>query len=159
MSLPEDDDKKRTPKLESTPVRIAALGVVIVVAVAAYFGYRAYQHHRAAQVASLVHTTVVSGPKLDRKLVRNIEIAICTAEIARAKDLGMIPTYGGLASPNMIQANVPRRFICEAQTHLTHYFVSADLLCENIRVTVQDPRCISVFRVALKDGTLIYSRP
>jgi len=69
--------------------------------------------------------------------------------------LGMVPNYGVLASGQLYHGTVPNRFICEAKTNLTHYFISADLVCNKI----SDPRCVSVYRVALKDGTLIYSRP
>jgi len=84
------------------------------------------------------------------------ELAVCTVELMRAKDLGVIPSYGQLASGQLVRApDAPHRFICEAQTHLTNYFISADVLCGKIA----DPRCVSVYRVATKEKQLVYSRP
>ena len=70
----------------------------------------------------------------------------------------MVPQYATLATPRALRGTTPGRFICEAKTDLTHYFISADLKCSQL-AQLSDARCVSVYRVALKDGTLIYSRP
>jgi predicted negative regulator of RcsB-dependent stress response len=153
MSLPEDQ-RQRALKREWAAARIVVIGgLIAAVGVAGYFIWRARQEQLAAQ--PVVHATVVARPKLDPKTLARLELAVCSAELLRAKDLGIVPSYGALASPRLARANVPTRFICEAQTHLTKYFIAADVLCNQLG----DPRCVSVFRIATKDGTLIYARP
>ena len=153
MSAPEDDTKQRALKREWAAARIVVIGgFIVAIAVVGYFLWKARQDRLAHE--PVVHATVVR-PKVDAKTLRQLELAFCTVELIHAKDLGMVPNYGELASGQLYHGTVPNRFICEAKTHLTHYFISADLLCNKLT----DPRCLSVYRVALKDGTLIYSRP
>ncbi len=154
MSLPEDDKKMGALKREWAAARIVVIGgFIVAIAVAGYFIYRARQQQIAQQ--PVVHATVVS-PKVDPKVVARIELAVCTAELMRAKDVGAIPFYGELATGQLVRAgNAPRRFICEAKTHLTNYFIAADVLCDKL----SDPRCVSVYRVATREKQLIYSRP
>jgi hypothetical protein len=148
MSLSED--KHNALKREWAAARIVVIGgFIIALAVVGYFAYRARQEQIAA--TPVVH--VVKRP--DAKTLAKIELAVCSVELMRAKDLGMVPQYGDLASPRLIAGSVPRRFICIAKTHLTQYYIAADLVCDKLT----DPRCVSVYRVALRDGTLIYSRP
>ena len=154
MSLPKDDQTQRALKREWMAARIVVVGgLIVAVGTVGYFAWRARQERLAQQ--PVVHTTVVARPKVDAKVLAQVELAVCTAELSRAKDLGMVPQYGDLASPRLMRGTMPRRFVCEAQTHLTHYFISADLVCNQLA----DSRCVSVYRIALKDGTLIYSRP
>jgi hypothetical protein len=154
MSLPQDDNKMGALKREWAAARIVVIGgFIVAIAVAGYFLYRARQEQLAQQ--PVVHTTVVS-PKVDRKTLVRVELAVCTAELLRAKDLGVVPNYGELATGGLVRApDAPRRFICEAKTHLTNYFISADILCDRLA----DPRCVSIYRVATKDKQLIYARP
>lgn len=155
MSLPEDDKKMGALKREWAAARIVVIGgFIVAVAVAGYFVYRARQQQIVAQ-QPVVHATVVN-PKVDPKLVARVELAVCTAELTRAKDVGAVPPYGELASGQLVRvADVPRRFICEAKTHLTAYYIAADVLCDKL----SDPRCVSVYRVANREKQLIYSRP
>ena len=154
MSAPEDDTKQRALKREWAAARIVVIGgFIIAIAVVGYFLWKARQD-RLAQTP-VVHATVVSPPKIDAKTLRQLELALCTVELMHAQDLGMVPRYGELTTGLAFHGTVPGRFICEAKTSLTHYFISADLLCNKLT----DARCVSVYRVALKDGTLIYSRP
>jgi hypothetical protein len=154
MSLPDDDKKHSALKREWAAARIVVIGgFIVAIAVAGYFLWKARQDRLAQQ--PVVHATVVRPPKVDAKTLLQLELALCTVELVHAKDLGMVPAYGELASSQLWHGTVPNRFICEAKTHLTNYFISADLLCNKIT----DARCLSVYRIALKDGTLIYSRP
>jgi hypothetical protein len=154
MSLPEDNPKQHALRREWAAARIVIIGgFVVAIAVAGYFAYRQEQAMRAEALANAPHT--VSPHKVDAKLLARVELAICSAELVQAQGIGIVPTYGQLATPRLVRANAPRRFICEAATHLTRYFISADILCNNLR----DARCVSVFRIALKSGALVYQRP
>jgi hypothetical protein len=154
MSSPEDDKKIGPLKREWTAAHIVVIGgVIVAIAVAGYFLYRARQPQIAQQ--PVVHATVVA-PKVDPKVLARVELAVCTAELIHAKDVGAIPPYGELASGQLVRAgNSSRRFICEAKTHLTNYFIAADVLCDRLA----DPSCVSVFRVATREKQLIYARP
>jgi predicted negative regulator of RcsB-dependent stress response len=154
MSLPEDDKKMGALKREWAAARVVIIGgFIVAIAVAGYFYYRARQEQLAQQ--PIVHTTVVR-PKVDAKTLARAELAVCTAELMRAKDVGAIPTYGQLATGQLVRApDAPQRFICEARTHLTSYYISADVMCDKLA----DPRCVSVYRVATKERQLIYDRP
>jgi hypothetical protein len=156
MSLPENDQKQRALKREWAAARVVVIGgIVVAIGVAGYFVWRA-QQERLAQ-APVVHATTVP-PKVDQKLVRRLELTLCTMGLVNAQGLGMVPQYATLATPRALRGTTPGRFICEAKTDLTHYFISADLKCSQL-AQLTDARCVSVYRVALKDGRLIYSRP
>ena len=150
----DDNEDTALTAREWLAARIVIIGgFIVAIAVAGYLVYRGRQQQLAQQ--PVVHATVVR-PKVDPKVLARVELAVCTAELLRAKDLGAIPSYSEVSNGKLLRAgDAPRRFICEAQTHLTKYFISADLLCENFA----DPRCISVFRVANKEQQLIYARP
>jgi hypothetical protein len=154
MSLPEDDKKMGALKREWAMARIVVIGgFIVAIAVAGYFVYRAKQQELAQQ--PVVHATVVN-PKVDAKVLVRVELAVCTAELMHAKDVGAVPAYGELATAQLVRAgDAPRRFICEAKTHLTNYFIAADVLCDKL----SDPRCVSVYRVANREKQLIYARP
>jgi hypothetical protein len=155
MSPPPNDNKQRALAREWAAARIVIIGgFIIAIAVAGYFWYRERQATLAEQQASMPHA-VAAPHKIDAKTLARIELAVCTVELNDAKSLGIIPQYGALASPRMARGNAPRRFICEAQTHLTRYFIAADILCNHLA----DARCVSVYRIATKAGSLVYSRP
>jgi len=157
MAVPENDQKQRALKREWAAARVVVIGgIIIAVGVAGYFVWRARQEKLAE--APVVHATVVQQPKVDQKLVQRVELALCTIGLSNAQGLGMVPQYATLATPRALRGTTPGRFICEAKTDLTHYFISADLKCSHLG-QLTDARCVSVYRVALKDGTLIYSRP
>jgi|SRR5579862_8628579 len=146
----KDEAKLRALKREWAAARAVVIGgLILAVAVAGYFAYRQHEEMRAELPQAVVPN------KIDPKLLARAELAVCSAELKQAKTINIVPAYGQLASPNLIRSAVPKRFICEAATHLTKYFIAADLLCNNLT----DGRCVSVYRVALTDGTLVYSRP
>jgi hypothetical protein len=153
MSLPEDNPKQHALKREWAAARIVVIGgFIVAIAVAGYFAYRQEQAMRAQSQA----TAQAGLPhKIDAKLLARAELAVCSAELIQAQSIGIVPTYGQLVTPRLVRENTPRRFICEAGTHLTRYFIAADIVCNNLA----DARCVSVFRIALKNGTLVYQRP
>lgn len=152
MSSPGEDPKHRALAREWAAARIVVIGgLILACAVGGYFAWRSISAQNAQQQAA---QPAPAPRKIDAKTLRKVEIAVCSIEIKRAEDIGIVPIYAGLGSPNLVRSNVPHRFICEAKTHLTHYFIAADLLCDKL----SDPRCVSVYRVMLPNGTLLYSR-
>jgi len=151
MSLPENNSKQSGLRREWAAARVVVIGgFVIAIAVAGYFAYRQEQAQSPAGVPN-----AMTPHKVDAKLLAQAELAVCSAELIQAKGIGIVPAYGQLATPRLVRGNAPERFICEAATSLTHYFIAADVLCNKLA----DARCVSVYRIALKDGTLVYQRP
>lgn len=151
MSLPDDNSNKSALSREWAAARIVVIGgLVVAIAVAGYFAYRA----RTPAVLPL-QTVVPAAAKPDAKLLARVELAVCTTVVKRAMDIGIIPTYGRLDTPQLVKTDVAHRFVCVGATHAAKYYVAADLRCNNL----VDPQCVSVYRVALRDGTLLYSRP
>ena len=154
MPLPEDDSNQHALKREWAAARIVVIGgLLVALVVAGYFAYRQGQTMRAEQEASMPHA--MTPNKVDQKLLARAELAVCSAELQQAKDIGIVPQYGRLASPKLTRGSVPRRFICVAATHLAAYYIAADIACDNLA----DARCVSIYRIALKDGRLLYDRP
>jgi hypothetical protein len=154
MSQPGKDGAPGGPKREMTAALVVIAGVVVLaLAIAGYVVF----HKRGTEGQAVVHATTAQTAK--QKAMRAVEGAICTAMIQRAQTLTVVPSYATLGSPDLVRSTVSHRFVCEAQTNLTHYLIAADLLCEKIGSIIGDPRCISVFRVMTKEGQLVYSRP
>jgi predicted negative regulator of RcsB-dependent stress response len=154
MSLPEENPKQHALRREWAAARVVIIGgFIVAIAVAGYFAYRQEQATRALTQANAPQAGLAH--KVDPKLLARAELAICSAELVQAQGIGIVPTYGQLATPTLVRGDVPRRFICEAGTHLTRYFIAADIRCNNLA----DARCVSVFRIALKNGALVYQRP
>ena len=153
MSQTEVDSKQHALRREWAAARIVVIGgLVIAVAVAGYFAYQQEQTMRAEQQAALPHT--LAPKRIDPKVLARVELAVCSAELKQAINIGIVPTYGQLASRNLQPGNAERRFICQASTHIAHYFIEADVQCNNLA----DARCVSIYRIALKDGRLLYDR-
>lgn len=82
------------------------------------------------------------------------EAQICTMALSNARNFGIVPQYGQLASARLAQTNVQGRYACVAATHATKYVLIVDLLCRNLK----DPRCTSLYNVRQTDGTVLYQR-
>jgi hypothetical protein len=148
MTSPDSEQDHRGLTREWAAARVVlGIGFALALAVCGYFIYQAYEARHAAELAS-------QPQQIDRKKLARAELAVCSAELIRARALGAVPEYGELASANLLHSG-GMHFICAAQTHLTRYYISAELRCNNLG----DAKCVSIDRVVLKDGTLVYARP
>ena len=82
------------------------------------------------------------------------EAAVCTQTLNSAKNFGIVPQYGELASPRLAATDLPGRYICVAQTKVAKYLMAVDLQCRNLN----SPRCVSLYNVSQADGTVLYQR-
>lgn len=82
------------------------------------------------------------------------EAQVCTTALGNAKNFGIVPQYGQLASAKLAQTNVQGRYACLASTHAAKYVLIVDLLCRSLK----DPRCVSLYNVSQSDGTVLYQR-
>lgn len=148
MSSADNDGKQRALAREWLAARIVVIGgLVLAVAVAGYFAYQ--QHEAAVQVQQ-----AAIPKKIDFKALRRIETAVCTAEVVRAIDIGVVPAYAQLATWQL--AKTPQgHYLCEAKTRVTTYLIAADLLCNDLKKA----DCVSIYRILLKDGRFVYARP
>jgi hypothetical protein len=129
------------PKSDRTLWFVAGAILVVALLAGGYF-LQTMRLRNAAGTATLSHA---------EQLAR-AELAVCQAEMLTAKNLGIVPVYAQLASQKLLRT-AGSHYICVAGTHLTRYYILADLRCNKL------PQCIQVERVAVKDGPLVYLRP
>jgi hypothetical protein len=147
MSATQAVAKDRALAREWLVARIIVIGGFAVAIVAAiWFGiivpkYIAPRAMRAALVTRI-------------QTLLTQEAQVCTMALANAKNFGIVPQYGQLASARLEQTNVQGRYACLAQTHASKYVLAVDLLCRNFR----DPSCTSLYNVSQTDGTILYQR-
>ncbi|HEX3430075.1 MAG TPA: hypothetical protein VHT03_04245 [Rhizomicrobium sp.] len=128
-------------------MRIVVIGGFAVALVAAiYFG--------------IVVPKIIAPRELRATLTHQIrtlltqEQQVCTTALASAKNFGIVPQYGQLATARLAQTNVQGRYACLAATHAAKYVMIVDLLCRNLK----DQRCVSLYNISQTDGTMLYQR-
>ncbi len=82
------------------------------------------------------------------------EADVCTMALQDAKNYGIVPQYGRLATLKLAGTNVPGRYVCVAATHVAKYLLIVDLVCHNHK----DPRCTSLYNVTQGNGATLYQR-
>ena len=121
-------------------------GFVIAIASAVYFGY--------------VVPRIIQPRELKTALVNRVntllsaESQICNMALNSARNFGIVPQYGRLASQKLALTPMQGRYVCLARTSTVNYVLAVDLLCKNLK----DPRCTSLYNVTQTDGTLLYQR-
>jgi hypothetical protein len=82
------------------------------------------------------------------------EAQVCTITLDSAKNFGIVPQYGQLASYRLAVTTLKGRYVCVAQTKVAKYLMYVDLQCRDLR----SPRCVSLYNVSQADGTVLYQR-
>lgn len=82
------------------------------------------------------------------------EAQVCMTALTNAKNFGIVPQYGQLASAKLAQTNVQGRYACLAATHAAKYILIVDLVCRSLK----DSRCVSLYNISQSDGTVLYQR-
>ena len=90
--------------------------------------------------------------RVDRLL--NEEATICTITLNNAKNFGIVPQYGQLATSKLALTNKQGRYACLARTNVAKYVMYVDLQCRDLK----SPRCVSLYNVSQADGTVLYQR-
>lgn len=139
--------KDRALAREWLAMRIVVIGGFAVAIVAAiYFG--------------IVVPKIIAPRELRTALTHQMrtlltqEAQVCTTALASAKNFGIVPQYGQLATAQLAQTRVQGRYACLAATHAAKYMLVVDLLCRNLK----DPRCVSLYNISQADGTVLYQR-
>ena len=129
-------------------------GFLVAIAVAAYFTLRPAPQPVAevqpAAPAQQQMTTAQQAADANAKA----GMMVCAMELMNAKNFGIIPSYGQLTSIAPRATTVRGRYVCSAATSASQYIIAADLLCR----TLQNPRCVFLYRITTGDGTVLYQR-
>jgi len=147
MISPDMTDTQRALAREWLAMRIIVIGGFVIALMAGlWFGviypdYVLPREQRNLLVARVKHL-------LDE------EAAVCTLTLNNAKNFGIVPQYGELATLRLSATDVPGRYICVAQTKVAKYLMAVDLQCRDLR----SPRCVSLYNVSQADGTVLYQR-
>ena len=136
-------------------------GFVVAIAVAGYFVWQnhraevAAQQQRAASLAEAAQQHTVSPEQLRRARAdanAKAGLLICAMELLSAKNMGLIPPYGELASNQPRATKKKLRVACLAATPATKYEIQADLICR----TLVNPNCMKLHSVKTDDGTMLF---
>jgi hypothetical protein len=147
MTTLDTTETQRALAREWLAVRIIVIGgFLVALAAGLWFGliYPKYvlPRERQAFFASRV------------KHLLNEEATVCTITLNSAKNFGIVPQYGQLATPKLALTNVQGRYACIAQTKVARYVLYVDLQCRDLK----SPRCVSLYNVSQADGTVLYQR-
>jgi hypothetical protein len=147
MSTTQTVAKDRALAREWLAVRIIVIGGFAVALVAAiWFGVIVPKYIVPRELRAALTTRI--------QTLLTQEAQVCTAALATAKNFGIVPQYGQLATARLDQTNVQGRYACLARTPASKYVLIVDLICRNFK----DPRCTSLYNVRQADGTLLYQR-
>src|SRR5437016_11258583 len=128
-------------------VRIIVFGgFTVAIAAAIYFGIVVPRYIAPRELRAALTTQI-------RTLLTQ-EAQVCTMALANAKNFGIVPQYGQLATAKLAQTNVQGRHACLATTHAAKYVLVVDLLCRNFK----DSHCVSLYNISQSDGTVLYQR-
>jgi hypothetical protein len=97
---------------------------------------------------------VPAGPAVTDAQRRADTIALCTAAVAAAQGLGILPAFARLASDEVQRNAIPGRYTCFARTDADKYQVTIDLMCKHLN----DPKCITLIGVTQDGGGVLYQR-
>ncbi len=147
MSSPATVATERALAREWLAARIIVIGgFAIAIAAGLYFGVLVPKFIQPrAQHAELVRRV---------ETILKAEMQICSMALNTAKNFGIVPQYGQLATARLAATDVQGRYVCLAATNAAKYVLAVDLLCRDLK----SPRCISLYNVSQSDGTVLYQR-
>jgi hypothetical protein len=163
--MSEYDDMERATARECAAARIVMFGgFAIAVVVAGYFGWQRHAETVAAQqqmeqqqkqqAAALNRAQQPQKPfkETTRDEKAKGAMMFCAMELVNAKTMGVVPSFGQLASPLPRKTDTQGRYACIAATDVSKYVIEADLVCRQ----VTDPKCVRLHSIKTDDGTILY---
>lgn len=137
-------------------------GFIIAVAVAGFFAWQQHADRVAAQQADIAaqqaRMAAVSQMTQQRRAAIRQDakekgaMLFCAMELVNAKNMGIVPSFGQLASPLPRKTDTQGRYACLAATQASKYEIQADLVCAN----VEDTKCVHLHSIKTDDGTVLY---
>lgn len=147
MSTPDISPTQRSLGREWIAVRIVVIGgFLLALAAGLYFGVIYPDYIRPQQIRTILRTRI--------QAILGAEAQICAVGLNTAKNFGIVPQYGQLATTRLARTDVQGRYVCVAQTNASKYILAVDLVCRDLK----NPRCISLYNVSQTDGTVLFQR-
>ena len=159
--MSEYDDMERATAREWAAARIVMIGgFAIAVVVAGYFAWQRHadtleaQQQQAQQIAALNQAQQPRQPFKETTQDEKAKGAMmfCAMELVNAKNMGIVPSFGQLASPLPRKTDTEGRYACLAATEVSKYVIEADLVCRQ----VTDPKCVHLHSIKTDDGSVLY---
>jgi len=148
------ENMKRASSREWAAARIVVIGgLIVALGIAGYFGWLHYQDVKQQQlIASPEYQEQQIAKAQQQNAVQIAGQVLCAMELANAKKMGLIPSYGKLAKPMPYVTGKKGQYACYAATQVLAYRITADLVCRSLT----DPKCTKIVGIKLGDGTDIY---
>jgi hypothetical protein len=151
------DDMKRGTARDWFWARVVLIGgFAIAIVVAGYFGWQSRQASIVEQQQA-APASVATNPKAAREAALEAKakgaMMFCAIDLLNAKNMGIVPPYGQLASDLPQKTDKQGRYACTAATDVSKYKLEADLVCRPI----SNPACVKLHSVTSDDGTVLYS--
>jgi hypothetical protein len=159
--MTEYDDLKRATAREWAAARIVVIGgFAIAIAVAGYFAWQRHEATVAARQAQAQQIAALAKAQQPRPAFKETTqdekakgaMLFCAMELVNAKNMGIVPSFGQLASPLPRKTDTQGRYACIAATQVSKYVIEADLVCRQ----VNDPKCVHLHSIKTDDGTVLY---
>jgi hypothetical protein len=128
---------------------VAAFGVLLLALVVAGI----VEDLWFAQPAVAPAAAPAAAPNAEAR--RQEDIALCTAALASAQALGIVPGFAVRDGDETRTTNVQGRYICNAKTDAARYTIIFDLACRNLGQS----NCIVPFQIVQQGGGVIFQRP
>jgi hypothetical protein len=130
-------------------------GFIVAIAVAGYFGWQRYQATIRAQQQPAPQSQAAgqkSSHEAELEAKAKGAMMFCAMELLNAKNMGVVPSYGQLASPLPEKTAKTGRYACTAATQVTKYRIEANLVCRQLT----NPACVQLHSITSDDGTVLY---
>ncbi|MBS0274943.1 MAG: hypothetical protein JSR55_11200 [Proteobacteria bacterium] len=159
--MTEYDDLKRATAREWAAARIVVIGgFALAIVVAGYFAWQRHEAAVAAQQKQAQQIAALAKAQQQRPAFRETTqdekakgaMLFCAMELVNAKNMGIVPSFGQLASPLPRKTDTQGRYACIAATQASEYVIEADLVCRQ----VNDPKCVHLHSIKTDDGTVLY---
>lgn len=156
--MTDHDDMRRGTARDWFWARVVLIGgFAIAIVIAIYFGWQSHQETIAAQQQQAVPVTAAANPKSAKEAALEAKaraaMMFCAMDLLNAKNMGIVPPFGQLASTLPQTTAKQGRYACTAATTVSKYRMEADLVCRQI----SNPACVKLHSVTSDDGTVLYS--
>ncbi len=138
---------KRSLAREWIAVRVIVIGgFLLALAAGIYFGVVYPDFIQPREISAILQGRI--------RAILGAEEQICVTGLNTAKNFGIVPQYGRLATTRLARTDVQGRYVCVAATNAAKYILAVDLVCHDLK----NPRCISLYNVSQTDGTVLFQR-
>lgn len=128
-------------------IRVIVIGgFLLALAAGIWFGVIYPDYVRPNEIRAILKSRITA--------ILGAEAQICATGLGTAKNFGIVPQYGQLATTRLARTDVQGRYVCLAATHAAKYILAVDLVCHDLK----NPRCVSLYNVSESGGAVLYQR-